>query len=695
MEYYDDKLCISYDDLTRNDAPAGQPSDAIMSASNYYKLAASKQINVVRAGKGLNNYALIELESLPERFRERIRHKYPQGANMYLHRYFDRFYELDTAAREFYSTEVYKADGANISTKVQKEYTINASVLNTIIKFSQTREAVKRSMGGKMKWDEVVEAVEYFRTKVGHTLPASRLQDTIRKYKEGSYAALVSKKYNNQSARKVSVNLERLIIAIAVQDNSPFNTMIMEQINAFFAGEIDVVDTTTGELFNPEDFYKNGEPITISRATVWNYINNPKNRVIIENMRQDWTNFNHSMRPHMRRASAFFSFSKISLDDRDLPRKTHAGIRPKAYYAYDVASGCVIGYAYSREKTTALFIDCLRNMFRVIDRNGWNMPGEIEVENHIVSQFKDTFMEPGVIFSFVRWCAPTNSQEKRAEHFNRAKKYSVEKKNHAGIGRWWLRLSANKVYDQKVFDEKNNTYVDKKTYDYEELIADDLADIFEYNNMPHPNQKLYPGMTRWQVLCNNMNPNLRPMDKRTLYRFIGECTSTSINRNSCVRVQYRDFWLSNPDVLKRLDPNDNKVKAYYLPDKNGNFDEVYIYQDGDYIDTCRYIGEYQEAQMERTEDDEKIFLEQRKYISKFDKMVKDNKPTRVQVISQERKQNIEQLEQQEVKAIPLPPEEEPQYTIPEKPQEQEKEMQNDYELYLDLNYITQKAKADL
>ena len=184
MEYYDDKLCISYDDLTRNDAPAGQPSDAIMSVSNYKKLAASKQINVVRAGKGLNNYALIELESLPERFRERIRHKYPQGANMYLHRYFDRFYELDTAAREFYSTEVFKADGANISPKVQKEYTINASVLNTIIKFSQTREAVKRSMGGKMKWDEVVEAVEYFRTKVGHTLPASHyrtLSASIRK----------------------------------------------------------------------------------------------------------------------------------------------------------------------------------------------------------------------------------------------------------------------------------------------------------------------------------------------------------------------------------------------------------------------------------------------------------------------------------------------------------------------------------
>lgn len=693
MEYYDDKLCISYDDLTRNDAPAGHPSDAIMSPSNYYKLAATKQLNVLRAGKGLNNYALIEVESLPERFREKVRAKYPEGSNMYLHRYFDTFYELDTAARAYYSTEVFKADGANISPKVQKEYTINASVLNAIIKFADSKAMMKRAMGGKMKWDEVVEAVEYFRNKVGHTLPASRLQDTLRKYREGGYAALVSRKYNNQSARKVSVSLERLIIAIAVQDNSPFNTMIMEQVNAFFAGEIDVVDTTTGEMFNPEDYYKNGKPITISRATVWNYINNPKNRVIIENMRQDWTNFNHNIRPHMRRESAFFSFSKISLDDRDLPRKTHAGLRPKAYYAYDVASGCVIGYAYSREKTTDLFIDCLRNMFRLIDRNGWPVPGEIEVENHIVSQFKDTFMEPGVIFDFVRWCVPTNSQEKRAEHFNRAKKYTVEKKNHAGIGRWWLRLPVNKVYDQKVFDEKNNTYVDRKTYDYEELVADDLADIKEYNNMLHPNQKRYPGMTRWQVLCCNMNPNLHPMDKRTLYRHIGECTATSVNRNSCVRVQYRDFWLSSPDVLRRLEPNNNRVKAYYLPDKKGNFDEVYIYQDGKYIDTCRFIGEYQEARMERTEKDEQIFLEQRKYISKFDGMVKQNRPTRVQVISAERKQQLEELEQTEVKAVSLPPEQEPEYRFT--PAAQKDDGPDDYELYLDMDYIQAKAKADL
>ncbi len=40
------------------------------------------------------------------------------------------------------------------------------------------------------------------------------------------------------------------------------------------------------------------------------------------------------------------------------------GNRVKAYYAYDVVSGAVVGYAYNRLKTAELFLDCMRNMFR-------------------------------------------------------------------------------------------------------------------------------------------------------------------------------------------------------------------------------------------------------------------------------------------------------------------------------------------
>lgn len=642
MEYFKDTLCISYDDLVRNDALEGMLSDAVMSRSNYLKLCSNGTLKVIRPGKGKGCYALIEVSSLPDRFLHKVKIKYPQGMNVVLHKWFDDTYTIDTAAREYYSTEVYRANGSHIDTKVQRQYTINASVLNALIELSNNLSMRKRAMGngGRMNWEEISEAVEYFRVKVGHTLPASRIQDVMKRYKEGGYGALVSRKYCNQSARKVSANIEQLIISLAVQPTNPYNNTIMELFNQFMHGEIDVVDTTTGELFSPEDFYKNGEPIQLSHNTIWNYVNNPKNRILIENQRQSWTMFNHSIRPYMHRKSPYFAFSKISLDDRDLPRKCHSGIRPKAYYAYDVASGCVIGYAYSLKKDADLFIGCLRNMFQLIDRNGWGVPAEAEVENHLVRQYEDDLMRAGTVFPFVRWCAPTNSQEKRAEHFNKAKKYGVEKNNHTGIGRWWMKLSANRIYDQKVFDEKNNTYKEK-TYEYEELIADDMADIYEYNNQKHPNQVRYPGMTRWEVLCQNQNPTLKPYNKAVLYKMIGEVKTVSIHRNQSVHVDYRDFWLSSPELVSRLAPNTRKVQAYYLPDASGSFDTVYIYQGENYIGVCQYMPEYQEAKAEQTEDDKLIFTEQNKYVSRFNKMVKDGKPAKVEVIRKERKAAVE------------------------------------------------------
>ena len=109
-----------------------------------------------------------------------------------------------------------------------------------------------------------------------------------------------------------------------------------------------------------------------------------------------------------------------------------------------MVSGAVVGYAYNRLKTAELFLDCMRNMFRTLDRNGMYIPAELEVEHHLVKDFADGLMQAGTVFPLIRWCNPGNSREKRAEHFNRQKKYGVEKRSQAGIGRWWARLEANR-----------------------------------------------------------------------------------------------------------------------------------------------------------------------------------------------------------------------------------------------------------
>ncbi|MDD4395339.1 MAG: hypothetical protein PHQ33_05585, partial [Bacteroidales bacterium] len=254
------------------------------------------------------------------------------------------------------------------------------------------------------------------------------------------------------------------------------------------------------------------------------------------------------------------------------------------------------------------------------------LPLEMEVENHLVRQFEEDLMKAGNLFPFVRWCAPTNSQEKHAEQFNRQKKYGYEKRYQDGIGRWYSLLPANQTEGERFYNEVTDKYeIKEKTYDYDRLVADDLESIKAYNNGLHRNQKKYPGKTRMQVFMENLNPNLTEINRALLLRYIGNTTVTSIQRNQYVQVQYADYQLNSVEVLKRLKPNNYNVTTYWLTDDQGEINEVYMYQNGEYVGKAARIEAFTTAQAEWTDKDTAAQTEQAKYISHFDRMVKDNK----------------------------------------------------------------------
>lgn len=458
----------------------------------------------------------------------------------------------------------------------------------------------------------------------------------MNEYKTGGYAALISGKFGNQSARKVDHKTEKLILGIAILPNKPWNTNVAEMYNQFVTGELEVYDPESGELFDPNDWCdKNGEPMVLSESTINNYLNKPKNRVLIEHALTSFTTFMHEQMPHVHRHAGEFSLSQITMDDVDLTRKLKdTKQRVHAYYAYDVVSQCVVGASYARMKDESLVVDCFRDMFRLIEKHGWGMPAGIEVENHLMSQYKDGFLQAGVAFPFVHFCAPQNSQEKYAEAMNGAKKRSVIHKNHEGIGRFYGK-GKWRTESQKISDETNELYEDKEYFTWEQLVADDRRDNDAWNNSPHPNQKKYPGMTRWEVLMSNINPTLKPLDKLTLSRYIGERVETSIRRNSTVRVAYCDWWLSDTSVLEKLQPNDYKVTAYYLPDEQGNPTDVYLFQGDRYIDQVEKVETYSRVMAEQTDDDVANYIEQQKKISKFGKYVRDHAIAKAAILQKE------------------------------------------------------------
>lgn len=655
MEYYGNTLCISARELV---------DKGIMTKSCYDKAATRGKLDVVRPGRGAGCYALVAVDSLPDTYKAKVEQIYPDASLVRLKAWLKENFVVDQTAVAFFHSK--EKCGVELPPEKIREYVNNASVLNACIHLYNNAKAVHKTMGEKYNWEEMAQAVDCYRDLFGHTLPTStlRFRKKVATYKRDSYSCLISGKFGNQSARKVDYKTERLILGIAVLPNKPFNTNVAELYNSFVCGELDVYDPETGELFNPDDFTeKDGEPRVLSEATINNYLNMPKNRVLVEHALSSWTTFMHEQMPHVHRHAPEFSFSKISFDDRDLPRKLKdTKIRPKAYYAYDVASQAVVGFAYNRNKNVDLVVDMFRSMFRLIERNGWNCPAQVEVENHLMSQWKDNFLKAGVMFPFVRFCAPQNSQEKYAEPMNGAKKKSVEHRNHLGIGRFYAKDRHYRVESKKVFDALNDTYEDKQYYSWEQLIAEDMNDVMEFNNSLHPNQKKYPGMTRWQVLEANMNPTLQPINKAVMARYIGEHVETSIRRNSYCRVNYTDWWLSSTEVLEKLAPNNYKVDAYYLPDDDGNFTEVYIYQNGQLIDQLQNVGTFNTADAEQTDEDKAIFVEQQKKISHFNKYVRDNEISAVGV-SKPQPERLKVVET--VELPPMETEQEENYVPPE------------------------------
>lgn len=701
MEYYGKILCISYNDLTYDDRPVMVNGKAdysrsrtlkgvhpstlseeelapILSVPNYKKLAAKKEINVVRPGKGLGSYALVEIATMPLRFQERIKLKYGDMKEDVIRNRLGSHYHIDAKAREFY-TRFRFDNGDALPPEHIQEYTVNASVIEAVMRAMEDATFMRKAMkAGPVNWGELAGAISYYQAEFGHTLPVSsnRFKKRVNDFKANGYESLISRKFMNQNRRKVTYDIERLLLSIDAQPEQPFNTTVWEQYNMFVQGDLELYDPETGEVLNPADFTdKDGNPLVLSPATVANYLNNPKNKALRAKLHMSQWDFNNAYRPYHLRSIGEFSLSKVSLDDRDLPRPMKDGNRVKAYYAYDVVSGAVVGYAYNRYKTTELFLDCMRNMFQTLDRNGMYIPAELEVEHHLVSDFADGLMQAGTVFPLIRWCNPGNSREKRAEHKNREKKYGVEKRTQVGIGRWWAKLEANRPKEEKVYDEKNNTYK-VKTYSYEELVADDIRAIRTFNAQPHPNQKRYPGMSRWDVLCAHQNPNLAPWDKAVLYRFIGQHTETTIRQNTYCTVMYNQYGLPSPEIIEKLEPRNYKVDAYYLPDADGTINEVYIYQNGRYIATCKPVARYNENTAEQTEADKAAYTEQSKYVAQFDKMMKDGKIKRVGILAKEEAKLITEVQ---AEAVPLPTQAE----------------EEDYSAYMDISAFEHDAVAKI
>ena len=658
LQHYGKATVIELSDLIEDRRTAEDQSEClapVTSIDSYYKMVQRGHINVVRQGKGKGNTALIDYNSLPVALRDKVDRRLGTDAVHVatIKKWFSEHYHRDRGAMEYYPKRLREL---NLSLSLERiaqlteEYTANASVLMAVKSLQADIRLLKRVMGGSkvVRWEQLASAISYYKQEVGHTLPQSapRFRKALREFDEHGYESLISKKFGNQQTRKVDRDTLYLLLALDNDDTRPYNSTVAERYNNFVEGLLTVYNPETGELYDPSK-YK-----SLSETTVANYLSTPEAKALRGKVHDDYQTWRGKNQPFVLRKRPTMSLSKISLDDRDLKLKVNwreQGISEivslKIYIAYDLASQAIIGYSFSGKKRHDIFIGCLRSTFRTLIANNLPCPYEAEVEQHLVSDFKESIMRPGALFPEPYFLAPGNSQAKGAEHMNRLFKYQTEKEYIPNTGRHYARLDANQTNEEKSFDEHNDRFK-AKVWAYEDAVAFYEGLIYEYNHSPHSNTAYWGGRTRWEVLMESVNPQLAAIDTHKLATLIGEHRSTSVRRGH-IKANYRSFALS-PEGVGKLKSRDGKVDAYWWEQVEGEMGEVHIYEGGRYIETAEEICRVNEAKAEQTDEDRHLLHQQLQRVKAYDAHIAERLPGKARLLKEEIHKALTELSPVEV-----------------------------------------------
>jgi hypothetical protein len=208
VEYYNNILCVEAGWLIED--------SGVLTKNVYNHLVVRNQLKVARRGC-LNTPALVEYDSIPERFRKLIKEKRGDIESQTARNGIEDQIIDDAEARKYYR-DYRLDDGRSIPVDTIKEYCANASILTALKEISTNRAAKRRSMGGNKTgiWDKLSEAVNNLdKCRYPHTLPTNvrRLQDKFNTYHNGGYESLIHSGFCNKNTEKISDNAKLWLLA--------------------------------------------------------------------------------------------------------------------------------------------------------------------------------------------------------------------------------------------------------------------------------------------------------------------------------------------------------------------------------------------------------------------------------------------------------------------------------------------------
>lgn len=567
-----------------------------------------KQIIRLRA-QGPNTPMLVSFDSLPWKWQEAVVRAWGEASKLTRQTRFERLYYRDMDAFNFYSFFRFP-DHTSLSREKVDEYTVNASVLNAIGEMNKLRRQLRKELKGSMNgndkvlsvWQAITNEANRLRNEVGHTLPENerRLRERYNSYVKNGYEDLIHKGHRKQNALVVDDDYVELFNNMFTgMEHKPTYAEVSQLYDGFLSGYVEVINASTGELYDPKEFKK------VSPQTIYNHLSKWENKIGNYLSRSgDRQRYMAQFKPYHKLLQPKFAGSIISIDDRQPVFEYEKGKRMWFYNAIDLGSEAFTCWVYGTEKA-GIIMEFYRQMVRNYAMWGLNLPAELEGELNLNASFKDTFLQEGNMFQYVRIEA-NNARGKRIEQYYRPLRYQYEKKREG----WLARPFA--------LSESNQAATDKKTLvPYDDIVKGCLADIQQWNNTEHSKIK---GMSRWDVFLSMQNPSLRPINYHGILPYLGYREKSSVNAG-IIRFRKDKFLLgldgvicTGEKLIAMMQQVEGKnVDIFYLDDNYGYVLKAHIYIDDRFV--CEAVPQpgYNRARIEQTAED----LKNRELMSKY------------------------------------------------------------------------------
>jgi len=555
--------------------------------------------------RGPNTPALVKWDTIPRDWQKLLIETFGEPQRQVRQSLFEKHYYRDSRAIEFY-TNYQLTDGKLLPDEVIDEYTMNASVLNTVDTIYTKRYELRKNLRGQISdiWTIVVNECNRFRDIQAHTLPANAasLRRKLKDYKKEGYSALIHGNFCNKSALKVDDRTNDLLNSMfAYQTYKPIATQIARQYDGFLSDYVDVINKKTGEIYDSKEFPK------LSPATITNYLAKWTNKVGTHTLRSgDSQLWMAKFKPYHSMKRPEFSGSIISVDDRQPPFWYEKGKRVWMYGGIDLGSGAITAWVFGKTKED-LILEFYRQMVRNYTEWGLCLPYELEGEMSGNSQFLKSFLSDGNMFQKTHIAANV-ARAKRIEPYWKPLRYGTEKKREGWIAR------------PKALSESNQAGPEKHIIlPYDRIVEECLIDIENWNNAPHA---VIKDKTCWEVLTDMQHQNITPTNWRAFLPSLGYVTQTScntgiikLNNTECLIGENGSIAFSDRliNLMGQIEGKD--LDIYWLNGNDGNVLKALVYLRGTDRCICEAVPKpvYHRAKLEQTEND----LEAREQMSKY------------------------------------------------------------------------------